>query len=230
MRQRNVNEIPVIENLRTNFTCYEAQLEYIPDQRRFAWSPENSELLPTHHGVYLLFSHGGSRLQKVGSAEGAGGLRQRFGNYTGARTEEKLKRDPTDQLWRRVMTGELSGERLSVYYLVVTPSMKVQLLNRKIDCRSARLLEGELRAFAKECHARNLPETPLLLMGDIGRAPRSRESQIAGSFPLGTVGYESETILKGKQIWIEAHVLDRLRAMRRIGESYSDVILRLAKG
>jgi hypothetical protein len=31
-------------------------------------------------------------------------------------------------------------------------------------------------------------------------------------------------------IWLEPRVLDRLKALRGPGESYSDVILRLAKG
>ena len=32
------------------------------------------------------------------------------------------------------------------------------------------------------------------------------------------------------QIWLEPRVLDRLKAMRGPGESYSDVILRVARG
>jgi hypothetical protein len=223
-----VNEISVVEKLKTYFTCYEAELEYLPNQRRFAWWPEKPKPLPTHHGVYLLFSHGDARLQNVGKAEGENGLRQRFVGYTAAKTEEKLRKDRTDQRWRRIMTGELRGERVSVYYLIITPSMKVELLDEEIDCRSARSLEGHLRKVLRnECRARNLLETHLLLMGDIGRASRSR---IAGTFPLGTVGHEPEPISKGERIWLEASVLDRLRALRGPGESYSDVILRLAKG
>ncbi len=69
------------------------------------------------HGVYCLFSHGGTRLQKVGKADGAHGLRGRFRGYTGAKTEEKSERDPTDRLWKTVMTGSLKGERPQcVYY------------------------------------------------------------------------------------------------------------------
>jgi hypothetical protein len=41
---------------------------------------------------------------------------------------------------------------------------------------------------------------------------------------VGSVGDEHE-----RQIWLEPRFVDRLRAMRP-GESYSDVILRLAKG
>jgi len=53
---------------------------------------------------------------------------------------------------------------------------------------------------------------------------------IAATLPLGSVGFEPELSAKGQRlIWLEAAVLERLRAMRRPGESYSDVILRLAQ-
>jgi hypothetical protein len=43
---------------------------------------------------------------------------------------------------------------------------------------------------------------------------------IARTLPFGSVGYE---------IWLERRMLDKLNSYRRAGESYSDVILRLAK-
>ena len=53
---------------------------------------------------------------------------------------------------------------------------------------------------------------------------------IAASMPLGSVGYENETNERGERlIWLEPHVVDKLRAMRGPGESYSDVIVRLAE-
>jgi hypothetical protein len=52
---------------------------------------------------------------------------------------------------------------------------------------------------------------------------------IASTLPLGSVGYEPELGQKGERfIWLEARVVDRLRFLRGPGESYSDVILRLA--
>jgi hypothetical protein len=52
---------------------------------------------------------------------------------------------------------------------------------------------------------------------------------IAKTLPLGSVGYENATNEKGERlIWLEPSVVERLRAMRGPGESYSDVILRLA--
>ena len=52
---------------------------------------------------------------------------------------------------------------------------------------------------------------------------------IAATVPLGSVGYENATNEKGERlIWLEPGVVDRLKAMRGPGESYSDVILRIA--
>jgi hypothetical protein len=52
---------------------------------------------------------------------------------------------------------------------------------------------------------------------------------IAKTLALGSVGYENNVNEKGERlIWLDRAVVDRLRAMRGPGESYSDVILRLA--
>jgi hypothetical protein len=54
---------------------------------------------------------------------------------------------------------------------------------------------------------------------------------IAATLPLGSAGFERESDANGgRQIWLARAVVDRLRALRGPGESYSDVILRLAKG
>ena len=53
---------------------------------------------------------------------------------------------------------------------------------------------------------------------------------IVSSMPLGAVGYENEANELGERlIWLAPNVVDRLRALRQPGESYSDVILRLAQ-
>ena len=53
---------------------------------------------------------------------------------------------------------------------------------------------------------------------------------IAATLPLGSVGYENQTDEQGQRlIWLDRAVVDRLRSMRSPGESFSDVILRLAK-
>ena len=52
---------------------------------------------------------------------------------------------------------------------------------------------------------------------------------IASTLPFGSVGYENELGLKGERlIWLEPNVVDLLRFLRGPGETYSDVILRLA--
>jgi hypothetical protein len=52
---------------------------------------------------------------------------------------------------------------------------------------------------------------------------------ICATLPLGSVGYENETSERGERlIWLDRAVVARLKAMRGPGESYSDVIIRLA--
>jgi hypothetical protein len=53
---------------------------------------------------------------------------------------------------------------------------------------------------------------------------------IAKTLPLGSVCYDNKANEKGERlIWLDRAVVDRLRAMRSPGESYSDVILRMAR-
>ena len=57
----------------------------------------------------------------------------------------------------------------------------------------------------------------------IGITPAAFEA-IVETLPLGSVGFEAEPDAKGERmIWIDAAVVDRLSAMLRPGESYSDV-------
>jgi hypothetical protein len=52
---------------------------------------------------------------------------------------------------------------------------------------------------------------------------------IAATLPLGSVSYENETNARGERyVWLEPNMVARLRALRGSGESYSDVILRVA--
>jgi hypothetical protein len=53
---------------------------------------------------------------------------------------------------------------------------------------------------------------------------------IAASLPLGSISFERHPADDGQRlVWLEPHVLNKLRALRRPGESYSDVILRVAE-
>jgi hypothetical protein len=52
---------------------------------------------------------------------------------------------------------------------------------------------------------------------------------IARTLPLCSVGFEAEPNERGERlIWIDDRQADKLAALRRPGESYSDVILRLS--
>jgi hypothetical protein len=53
---------------------------------------------------------------------------------------------------------------------------------------------------------------------------------IARTLPLGSVGYENKTNEQGQRlIWLDRAMVDRLRAMRGPGESFSDVIIKLVE-
>jgi hypothetical protein len=52
---------------------------------------------------------------------------------------------------------------------------------------------------------------------------------ISTTLPLGNVSFENKIDENGERlIWLDRAVVDRLRALRGPGESYSDVILRIA--
>ena len=64
---------------------------------------------------------------------------------------------------------------------------------------------------------------------DPHRHQPSRFEAIAKTLPLGSVAYEPAVEEGGlRYIWLEPRWLDRLKSYRGPGESYSDVILRLA--
>jgi hypothetical protein len=53
---------------------------------------------------------------------------------------------------------------------------------------------------------------------------------ISATLAHGSVSFEHASNAKGgRTVWLEPRVVDRLRALRGPGESYSDVILRIAK-
>jgi hypothetical protein len=59
---------------------------------------------------------------------------------------------------------------------------------------------------------------------------RAAFDAIASTLSLGSIAYEAETDANGDRlIWLPWSVVDRLRALRGPGESYSDVILRLPR-
>jgi hypothetical protein len=53
---------------------------------------------------------------------------------------------------------------------------------------------------------------------------------ISATLAHGSVSFENGSNAKGERtVWLELRVVDRLRALRGRGETYSDVILRLAQ-
>jgi len=53
---------------------------------------------------------------------------------------------------------------------------------------------------------------------------------IAATLPLGSVSFENAFNERGERyVWLPPNVVDRLRAQRRPGESYCDVVLRLVE-
>jgi hypothetical protein len=62
-----------------------------------------------------------------------------------------------------------------------------------------------------------------------GVTPAAFEAICAG-LPIGSTAHEPDLDQKGERlIWLEDAMADRLAVMRRPGESYSDVILRIAE-
>ncbi len=97
-------------------------------------------------------------------------------------------------------------------------------------------------AKASATSASSVPPVDNLLRAHIQRAieriinPRNIRIAISGeafdaiarTLPFGSVGYKNELNERGERlIWLDWLVLNRLRAMRGPGESYSDVILRI---
>jgi hypothetical protein len=59
---------------------------------------------------------------------------------------------------------------------------------------------------------------------------RAAFNALAASLPLGSMNFENEVSENDEiHVWRARSVVDRLKAMRGPGESYSDVILRLVE-
>jgi hypothetical protein len=92
-----------------------------------------------------------------------------------------------------------------------------------------------LAAFDRPVFAQSVTDSKGAASAPLGPMIRITVNQaafdaIASTLPLGSVAYEQEPDANGeRQIWLAAAVVARLTALRGPGESYSDVILRLAK-
>lgn len=141
-------------------STYLGSLEYIHDQThaQFVWVDRSSEDIPSAPGIYFILSEnkklGKKTIQKIGKAEGAGGLRQRFLAYTSKKSiEGKVLKDRTDLKWYVAMSGALQGEKLQVYVFVTKPEVKVVSIGNcsvDIELHWARSLEKELSLLARK--------------------------------------------------------------------------------
>jgi hypothetical protein len=166
--------IAMIERLKVAFERVDSELCYDAGEFRFRWSPKDPEL-PNERGVYCLLSHKGSRVQKVGKADGAYGLRGRFLGYTGKKTTEKILRDKTDQRWKAAMTGELRAQPLSVYYFITKPQPIASPIDfgdgvqKELQCHWARSFEQYLSAlFRKDYKDKKVLNVTHFLLAGLG--------------------------------------------------------------
>ena len=76
---------------------------------------------------------------------------------------------------------------------------------------------------------RSLAWSALLLLASIVIAAAAFDA-IAATLSFGSAAFERDPDAKGERyVWLAPNVVDKLTALRGPGESYSDVILRVAK-
>jgi hypothetical protein len=161
------------QNIQKHFQKCPDTLIFNTERLAFSWKKASSQALtlPRIAGVYALFSHGGERIQKVGKAEGKNGLAGRLRMYTRAKTDQKLAKDSTVQLWLDVMTSQLLGQELEVYYVEAAPIpvqniITDQFVKAPILAHWARDFELQLSlAASREVEAEGLGSTHMLLTG-----------------------------------------------------------------
>jgi len=74
------------------------------------------------------------------------------------------------------------------------------------------------------------PGAPISSPHDPRRHHTAAFEAIAATLPLGSAGYDNATNEQGERlVWLAPNGVNRLRPTRGPGESYSDVILRVAK-
>ena len=127
--------MPLIDRINDHAT-HLANLTYGPDgdSYRFTVVPTQPPLTESK-GVYFLLSHNNTQIQKVGLANGYGGLRQRMQGYVRLYRPQPIQQvdggDPTMALWFRVMTGPLQGQPLSLWFLSMSESRTTEVLGKK---------------------------------------------------------------------------------------------------
>jgi hypothetical protein len=129
-----------------------ANLTYGPsgDGHRFTVVPTTPPLTE-QRGVYFLLSHNDTQIQKIGLANGKGGLRQRMRGYECLYLGNAEDIDPTVALWHRIMTGPLQGQTLSLWFTSLSATTAVEVLGETMTLswdphpEVERVLAGEAR-------------------------------------------------------------------------------------
>lgn len=91
------------------------RMRYEPSVWGWAWVERICDV-PRTKGVYFLVSPRG--IEKVGSARGVNGMKRRMSDYVRKCSRLRVE-DRTCVLWDRVMTGEMAGVEVDVYYIGV---------------------------------------------------------------------------------------------------------------
>lgn len=127
-QQRPANSMPLIDRIKSH-AAHVANLTYGPsgDGHRFTVVPTTPPLTE-QRGVYFLLSHSDTQIQKVGLANGKGGLRQRMRGYECLYLGNAEDTDPTVALWQRIMTGPLQGQTLSLWFTSLSATTAVEVL------------------------------------------------------------------------------------------------------
>ena len=168
-----MDKFNVLEFVKTQCVKVNSPLRYLPDESRFCWDDATSVSLPTQSGVYFLLSHNDTKIQKIGKADGRGGLKGRLRGYTAKKTPHKINTDKTDRLWREKMTNHLLGESISVFYYETSP-MEINKSyiqgnvehSLVVEAQWARSLEEKLsRLAAQDVKERGVTYEEMLLSG-----------------------------------------------------------------
>jgi hypothetical protein len=115
----------------------------------FGWEWSEQKELPTDHAVYFLLSSFG--IEKVGKADGKRGLKQRFSRYL--KVNKTLKNDDTDKRWHRIMSQDMLGQEIQIYYITFpkeTKTLKTVLGELEIKFSPVSQVEKVLFLAAKD--------------------------------------------------------------------------------
>ena len=155
-QQRPANSMSLIDRIKSH-AAHVANLTYGPsgDGHRFTVVPTTPPLTE-QRGVYFLLSHSDTQIQKVGLANGKGGLRQRMRGYECLYLGNAEDTDPTVALWQRIMTGPLQGQTLSLWFISLSAFTTVEVLGNSLTVSCDPHPEVE-RILAREAEACGQP-------------------------------------------------------------------------